>query len=148
MGMKLTNALLAEHAVFYAQFDHLERALPLAGSLPEILSPAALLAAALATHAHLEDELLFTALDPHLGQAGPLSVMRSEHEEIEGGLNRLPEIGDLEEARRLARHVVETAREHFAKEERVLFRMAEHILGPETLAALGARWAEARGVEA
>lgn len=144
--MKITHGLLGEHAVFYAQFDHLEQVLPAATSLAEILSPAALLAAALATHAHLEDELLFTALDPHLGQAGPLGVMRAEHEEIEGTLNRLPEIEDLREARRLALHVVETAREHFAKEERILFRMAEHILGPETLTALGARWAEARGV--
>ena len=32
--MIITDALLGEHAVFYAQFDYLEQSLPTADSLP------------------------------------------------------------------------------------------------------------------
>lgn len=144
--MKIIEALLGEHGVFYAQFDHLEQAAPAAESLAQVQSQTALLAAALATHAGLENELLFTALDPHLGQMGPLAVMRMEHDEIENTLGQVQATQDLAQAQRLVLHAVRVARDHFAKEEQVLFPMAEQMLGAEGLTQLGTRWAERRHV--
>jgi len=144
--MKITDAFLGEHGVFYAQFSHLEEVFPQTESLEEVHAQAALLTAALATHARLEEDLLFTSLDPHLGPMGPLTVMRAEHNEIEGTLTRIPEVKDLVEARGLLLHALQVARQHFAKEEQVLFPMANQILGEETLTRLGAQWAERRSV--
>ena len=145
--MKVTDAFLGEHGVFYAQFDHLERAVPEATTPAQVRAHAAFLAAALASHARLEDELLFTALEPRLGaQGGPLAMMRTEHDEIEGGLSRLPGLEGLAEAQDLLLHVVRVARGHFAKEEQVLYPMAEQVLGAGTLGHLGADWARQRKV--
>ncbi len=144
--MKITEALLGEHGAFYAQFEHLERAVPAAEALAQVQSQMALLSAALDTHARLEDQLLFTALDPHLGPMGPLAVMRMEHDQIEGLFGRISQASSLSEAQDLTLQLIRVARDHFTKEERVLFPMATQILGPKTLLELGARWSEQRQV--
>jgi hemerythrin-like domain-containing protein len=145
--MKVTDALLGEHGVFYAQFDYLEKNVPQATDLALVKSQGVMLTAALATHAHLEDELLFIALEAHLDpQFGPLAVMRVEHNEIEGSLERLQEVQDLAEARDLLLYTIQTARAHFAKEEEVLFVMAQQMLDTRTLEQLGRKWAAARKV--
>ncbi|MCI0690899.1 hemerythrin domain-containing protein [candidate division KSB1 bacterium] len=145
--MKVTDALLGEHGVFYAQFDYLEKNIPHAKDLVLVKSQSAMLAAALAPHAHLEDELLFIALEAHIDpQSGPLAVMRMEHNEIEGSLERLQELQDLTEAKNLLLHAIQTARAHFAKEEQVLFPLASQMLEAKKLSLLGANWAESRKV--
>lgn len=145
--MKVPDALLGEHGVFYAQFDYLEQNIPHAHDVTLVKSQGAMLTAALATHAHMEDELLFVALEAHLDpQFGPLAVMRAEHNEIEGSLMRLQEVQDLAEAKNLLLHAVRTARAHFAKEEQVLFVMAQQMLDVHTLEQLGRKWAAARKV--
>ena len=96
---------------------------------------------------HLEEELLFVHLEPHLGtQGGPLAVMRAEHDEIKGGLSQLPQLQNLDEAQNLLLHIIAVAREHFAKEERILYQMAEQTLGEEKLTQLGSEWARQRNV--
>ncbi len=144
--MKITDALLGEHGVFYAQFSHLEQVIPQLADLALVQAQGALLTAALETHAHLEEELLFSALDPHLGQGGPLAVMRMEHQQIEEGLARLPGLGERALAQQLLLQVVQVARGHFAKEEQVLYPMAQQVLGEAKLVELGASWAERRQV--
>jgi hemerythrin-like domain-containing protein len=145
--MKITDALLGEHAVFYAQFDYLEKNVPSAKDVTLVKSQGAMLTAALATHAHLEDELLFIALESYLDpKSGPLAVMRMEHQEIESSLGRLHEVQDLVEAKSLLLHAIQTARAHFAKEEQVLFPMASQRLEMNKLNQLGASWAETRKV--
>lgn len=144
--MKITEALSGEHGVFYAQFDHLEQAVLAAPALEQVQSQVALLAAALATHASLEDELLFSTLDPYLGPMGPLAVMRTEHDEIERVLNQVQEVQDVRQAQQLILHAVQVARGHFAREEQILFPMARQVLDENTLAQLGAQWAGRRGV--
>jgi iron-sulfur cluster repair protein YtfE (RIC family) len=144
--MQITDGLLGEHAVFYAQFDHLDQVLPRAQDSGEIKTRALMLESALAGHANLEEELLFQALDLFPEAAGPLNVMRMEHEEIEGALGRIPEIEGIEECRSLLLHVVQVARQHFAKEEQILFRLAGQLLGDAKLEGLGAEWAGRRGV--
>ena len=144
--MKITDALLGEHAVFYAQFDHLESAVPAADAADQVKAQGAMLAAALASHAQLEEELLFARLEPLIGHMGPLTVMREEHEEIERSLESLPGAEDLGQAKSQLLGVIAAAREHFAKEEQVLFGMASQTLSPEILVSLGAQWAERRAV--
>ena len=144
--MKLTDALRGEHGVFYAQFDYLEQAVPAVEDLAILKVQAAMLASALATHAQLEEELLFRALDPHLGEMGPLSIMRTDHEQIEQALAQIPSLIDLAETQRQLLGVVEIARQHFAKEEQILFELAPESLGDEMLRDLGTKWAERRGV--
>jgi iron-sulfur cluster repair protein YtfE (RIC family) len=144
--MIITDALLGEHAVFYAQFNHLEQSIPAADTLSQVKSQGAMLAAALAGHANLEEELLFKTLETNIGSIGPLTVMRMEHDQIEGGLERLPSVLNLEQARELLLQIVEVARGHFAKEEQVLYPMASQALSAETLIDLGAQWAARRAV--
>ena len=144
--MKITEALLGEHGVFYAQFEHLERVAPVAEALAQVQSRMSLLSAALDTHARLEDQLLFTALEPHLGPMGPLAVMRMEHDQIEDLFGRISQASSLSEAQDLTLQLLRIARDHFAKEERVLFPLAAQILGLETLSELGTRWSEQRQV--
>ena len=146
--MKITEALLGEHGVFYAQFDHMERVVPRMANLPLVQSQGALLASALAPHAHIENDLLFHAMESHLpSDSGPLAVMRQEHEEIEGALKRLLEAREVEEAQRLLQYAIDTARGHFAKEEQILFVMAAQLLGARALEQLGQQWAETRRVK-
>ena len=145
--MKITDAFLGEHGVFYAQFTHMEKTLPAEETLGPVSVQATLLAAALKTHANLEEELLFVSLEPHIGsQGGPLAVMRAEHDEIENGLARLPQLQDLAEARNLLLHVIQVAREHFAKEERILYPAAKQVLAEDKLTELGAEWGRRRKV--
>ena len=105
------------------------------------------LAAALESHSKIEDELLFQVLEPFFpsGQ-GPLAAMRAEHDEIDGSMERVLASTDLEERRALLKRISELAREHFAKEEQVLFPMAEQRLGVARLEEIGERWAEERNV--
>jgi len=145
--MKVTEALLGEHGVFYVQFDHLEQTLPAVTSLDWVKAQAALIQSAISTHAQLEDELLFSAMDHHLGQGGPVAVMRMEHEEIEGTLNAIPEIQNVETICSRLLGAIQVARQHFMKEEQVLFPLADQVLGFEQLQDLGERWAERRRVD-
>ncbi len=144
--MKITDAFLGEHAVFYAQFDHMEQMIPIAASVAQVKTQGAMLKSALAGHAQLEEELLFKNLESHIGPMGPLAVMRAEHDEIERSLESLPGTQDLAQAQALLLKVIEVARNHFSKEEQVLYPMALQTLTPETLSDLGSQWAERRSV--
>ena len=146
MAIAITDALRGEHGVLYRLLDHLERETP-AATLERAREQGACLAAALEAHAQLEDELLFGALAGVLDEtSGPLVVMRQEHEAIERDLVALRTAGDVAAARQLAARLVGTARDHFAKEEQILFPLAERLLGAGQLVALGERWAERSSV--
>jgi iron-sulfur cluster repair protein YtfE (RIC family) len=146
--MKITDAFLGEHGVFYAQFDYLEAEAWRMERLAEVRACAAMLAAALIPHAEMENDLLFAALEGQGGDAGPTPVMRAEHREIEEALLRARDSRELDDARDLLRFAVEQARDHFAKEEQVLFPIAEQLLGAEALHRLGEEWARRRRVHA
>lgn len=140
--MKITDAFLGEHAMLYTQFDHLGQAAPAAETLAIAQSLAASLTATLTNHAHLEDELLFSVLGP----IGPVVVMRMEHEQIEGLLGWISVAQELRQAQGLLQQALQVARSHFAKEEQVLFPLAEQMLEQSLLVDLAAQWAERRGV--
>ena len=144
--MRITDALLGEHAVFYGLFDRLAALVSGDGELAELRTTVGLLGPLLASHARLEEDLLFSALAPHLGGAGPLQVMRMEHDEIDRLLGRFSEAAELPDARSLLRSLDEVVRAHFAKEEQVLFPTATKVLDPALLIRLGEQWAERRAV--
>ncbi len=143
--MKMTEALLRDHAMFYRQFDGLEQALQAASAPGAIEAQVQVLDGALETHARLEDELLFAALEPQLGGMGPLGVMRMEHDEIDRTLAELRDQAGGAETAAGVRHLLETVRLHFAKEEQVLFPMAEQLLGDDRLEELGSEFVRRRG---
>lgn len=143
--MKVTDAFLGEHAVFYGQFDQCQAVMPSA-DLDALKQRAALIASALVPHAHLENDLLFAALDARSVPPAILAVMRQEHEAIDGGLARIQTMRDCDQARELLTEVIAAARAHFEKEERVLFPLAARALSNEEQLRLGAEWASARGV--
>lgn len=145
--MLITDALLGEHSIFYLLFQNIEQALPTLDSITLIQNRVAGLTFALDAHAGQEEELLFSALEPHLGtQSGPLAVMRMEHEQIRDLLGRIQSASDLAQGRTLVSQMIEVSRAHFSKEEQVLFRMARQVLNEDALLALGAKWAQQRGL--
>jgi hemerythrin-like domain-containing protein len=141
--MKATDVLMGEHGAYYALFAALDD--PAAVDLRTYV---VLLAAALIPHARFENERLFPALEARIGPDGPLAVMRAEHHEIEGTLEALRAEADPAALGRGLRHVIAVAREHFRKEELVLFPLADRELGAGVLERLGREWAAARGVAA
>lgn len=146
--MKITDALTAEHAVLYAQLDHLEKVVPEARTLGEIKALAGLLEAALRTHAELEDQLLFNGLEPGLDQMGKLEKVQHEHDAICKGLERIRQSRTKKDAQRRLLNVVHLTRKEFDLEDRVIFRLAEEHLREETLEHLGKAWARQRLVPA
>lgn len=144
--VKITDAFLGEHAVLYAQLDHLERAVPAAKTLGELKAMAAVLEAALASHADLEDELLLDGLQPGLAQMGKLERLQQEHDGICKGLAQVRAARTCAQARGLLLELIQRTREEFDLEERVIFRIAEETMRPETLEKLGRRWARRRAV--
>ena len=146
--MQITQALLGEHGMLYALFEHVEAGLPKMETLAEVQRAGATLTATLGSHARIENEILFPALEPQLGPGGPLPVMREEHDEIETALEDVVNATGLDAALGQLRHALQITRDHFAKEEQVLFAMAQQVLAADELDRLGAMWAETRRVVA
>lgn len=146
--MKVTEALLGEHGTLKALLEHLETTIQTTESLEHIQSLSSLLASALESHASIENEILFPALEKVLGRDGPLEVMHHEHDEIAATFRSVLTCDDVARARSLVRHVLQVAREHFEKEEVVLFPMAERALDGAALDRLGNEWAQVRKVQA
>ncbi len=144
--MKLTDALLGEHGAIYALFDHTESALADAGTLADVQLITASLSAVLAGHATIENDVLFPALEEVVGPDGPLAVMRREHDDVDRLLKEIESAGELEEAADYLRTLIALARDHFTKEEQVLFGMAQQALGDDKLEEMGRKWSEARKV--
>lgn len=126
--------------------DHVEQELAGLEVLTDVQRLTRALAAALISHARVEDEMLFPALETHLGPEGLLAVMREEHEGIDAAIKEIATAGTCEAAAERLRYALQVTREHFAKEERVLFHMATELMSEQDLEKLGSNWAAARGV--
>ena len=145
--MKVTDALLGDHGAFYTLFQHIEEIATVEGTIPQILGATTVLGAMVDSHSTLEEEILFSALEPHIGmEDGPLAVMRAEHKELVHLLMQIEDATDVDQTVHLVEKALCTARAHLKKEEQILFPMAQNLLGNETLTRLGKAWAEARGV--
>jgi hemerythrin-like domain-containing protein len=144
--MKLTDALIGEHGLFYALFDQIEAVVAAATSVAQLQETTLVLRTAILSHSELEDELLIPILEPHMGTEGPLAVMRAEHDEIKSALQQLEEARNLEDGVDCVARVLSLLRDHFQKEEEILFSVARQVLDDETQIRLGKAWAEARRV--
>ncbi len=144
--MKLTDALLGEHAVMYELFEHVRDTTKNTEDVQEIHGAVSVLERLILSHAQLEEDLLFSRLEPHLGQMGPLAVMRSEHRGIDDLLKAAKQGTDADALKSVIDRLLELAYGHFQKEEKVLFGMARQFLDEVTLTELGDEWAARRNV--
>lgn len=144
--MKITDALRGEHGAFYALFDQVEAVSQRAGAIAQLVTATAVLNALITSHAAVEEEFLFNAVESVLPNAEPLRVMRAEHDEIERSLEIVEDAITLEDAVDWILHALGVARDHFKKEEMVFFPLADRVLGDDKLEELGRSWAESRGV--
>ncbi len=142
--MNIIDALIGEHAALGTVFDHVQK-FQAGWSLQQSKETGALLDALLATHAVLEDDLLFDPLAKTGGRFGEmLQTMREEHDQLRRLVADLKYAETEDEACRALRQIVEVGRDHFAVEERVLFGMAAELLGTARLQRLGEEWAARR----
>lgn len=144
--MNIIDALLGEHAVLYSLFDQLEENAETATALEGLLRAAEPVVSALLAHARLEEELVFPALRQQLGPDGLIAIMSDEHQEIDSLLQAALRTDNLDDASADLIHALNLAREHFEKEEQVLFLDARDALAPTLCEDLGTQWAKLRGV--
>lgn len=142
--MKITEALFAEHLVFHNLFDHIEKVAPRLKTLAEIKSLAALAETMLRAHSKTEDDLFIGPLEHCFEQIGQREIFHQEHDEIDADLALVQKAKQTRTARRLLLATVVLARNHFDKEERIVFPMAERILKSKTLNELGQTWMDQR----
>ncbi len=144
--MKLTDALRGEHAVIYQLFDHVRETIAGSDDIQDIRNAVAVMERILLSHAQIEERLLFPNLEPHLGQMGPLEVMRAEHRGIDELFDAAKQATDVGALKSVIGELLDLAHDHFAKEEHALFAMAQQFLDETELTALGDEWAASRKV--
>ncbi|HJO71246.1 MAG: hemerythrin domain-containing protein [Rhodospirillales bacterium] len=145
--MKLTDALLGEHGVLYALFEHVSYVVATSNEIGEVRSAVSVLKKLLLSHAKLEEDLLFPNLEPRLGPMGPLAVMRAEHREIDQFFETAKQAEDVDSLKKVVGDLLDVAHAHFQKEEMALFAMARQVLDEATLSRLGDEWAASRKVQ-
>ncbi len=142
--MTITEALLAEHAVFHNLFDYIERAAPKLKAVGEVRLLARLMESLLDAHSRTEEALLVQPLEHCLEQIGHCELFHQEHEEIDHNLKQAQLVKHLKHARVYLLAAVAASRKHFDKEERIVFPLAEKHLKARTLAGLWKAWKEQR----
>jgi hemerythrin-like domain-containing protein len=143
-GMKITDVLRAEHAVFHNLFDHIEATVPRLKTLAEIKALAAVVEKLHAPHAKTEDDLFMEPLEHCFDQIGQQETFHDEHELIEAELAKAQKARDVKSAKKILLGAIAASREHFDKEERIVFPLAERILKARTLSELGEAWLRRR----
>ncbi|MBI2934616.1 MAG: hemerythrin domain-containing protein [Chloroflexi bacterium] len=101
-------------------------------------------------HFRQEEIGLFPALISAVGRAGVVAAMLEEHQSIwkavdalEENVSQLPTAGEsqgqktAQNIKMIGRHLVGLLRAHIEKEDNMLFPLAERVLLPETLKAVG-----------
>ena len=142
--MKITEILMAEHAVFHNLFDHIESVLPRTRTLAEVKSLATVVETLLAPHSKTEDDLFIEPLEHCFEQIGQNETFHAEHRKIEEMLAGVRKAKTLAAAKKILLGAIAASREHFDKEERIVFPLAERVLKPQTLSDLGAEWLRKR----
>jgi hemerythrin-like domain-containing protein len=143
-AMKITEALQAEHLVFHNLFDHIEKSGPQLKTLAEIKAVAAMLQVVLEAHSKTEDDLFIGPLEHCFEQIGQRETFHQEHEQIDQVLAQIQSAKQSRKARDLLSGLIVSCRQHFDKEERIVFPMAEEVLKMETLRELGQTWMNQR----
>ncbi len=143
-GMKITDVLRAEHAVFHNLFDHIEATVPGLKTLAEVKALAAVVVTLHEPHARTEDDLFMEPLEHYFDQIGQQETFHEEHKQIEEALAQALAAKSVKEAKRILVEAMAKCRDHFDKEERIVFPMAERVLKAKTLKELGEAWLRRR----
>lgn len=146
--MKITDVLRAEHAVFHNLFDHIEAVLPRTKTLAEVKTLTTVAETLLAPHSKTEDDLFMDPLEHCFDQIGQSDLFHEEHKLIDAELAKVQKARDLKTAKKLLLSAVARCRDHFDKEERIVFPLAEQTLKVKTLSELGLAWLRRRDVSA
>jgi hemerythrin-like domain-containing protein len=142
--MKITQVLMAEHAVFHNLFDHIESVAPRLKTLGEVKLLATLVDKVMAPHSKTEDDLFIEPLEHCFDQIGQNETFHDEHRLIEEMLASVNKARTLQDAKKILLKAIAATRKHFDKEERIVFPMAERVLKAKTLSDLGAEWLRKR----
>jgi hemerythrin-like domain-containing protein len=142
--MKITEILMAEHAVFHNLFDHVETTVPGLRTLAEVKSLGQIIIKLIEPHSQTEDELFIAPLEHCFDQLGQKETFYEEHELMDRALAQVQTARNLKTAKALLLGAVSALRTHFDKEERIVFPLAERILKARTLTELGAEWLKKR----
>ena len=138
--MKITEILMAEHAVFHNLFDHIEAVAPRLKTLAEVKALAAVVEKVHEPHSKTEDDLFIEPLEHCFDQMGQKETFHDEHEQIEATLAKVHKAKTVKDAKKILLGAIAACRKHFDKEERIVFPMAERILKAKTLTELGTQW--------
>jgi hypothetical protein len=142
--MKITEILMAEHAVFHNLFDHIEASVPRLETLGEVKSLAALVDKVMAPHSKTEDDLFIEPLEHCFEQIGQNETFHAEHRRIEERLASVQKARTLADAKKILLEAMSASRDHFDREERIVFPLAERVLKAKTLSELGKTWLQKR----
>ena len=140
--MKITDALLAEHVVFHSIFASITRETPNFKTVEEFRAVAKMLLGTLEAHGRAEHDLLLPPIEPYLNDIGHLENFHQEDDAIISNLEQTATTESIEEARRHLNNGLRLAIEHFDKEERLVFPLAETHISNDSLHALGKAWSE------
>ena len=142
--MKITEILMAEHVVFHNLFDHIETVVPHIKTTAEVKALAAVVEKLHGSHSKTEDDLFIEPLEHCFQQIGQNETFHDEHQQIEQALARVHTAKTLKDAKKILLGAIAASREHFDKEERIVFPMAERVLNSKTLIKLGEQWLKRR----
>ena len=142
--MKFIEALQAEHLVFHNMFDRLEKLTPKLKTLAELRAVATLLDSVMEDHGMAEEELLMGPLEHCLNQLGQTDNLHAEHEAIDARFKAVHSTRTVTRARKELLHAIQLSRQHFDREERLIFPLAAKQLSQKTQAALWRKWDERR----
>jgi hemerythrin-like domain-containing protein len=146
--MNIIDILHGEHRVLLKLFDWAEDLINAKSDMGIVMETSRMVSRLLMGHANQEECTLFDALEPRLGNVGPMavSIHRQMHKDIEKQFraamaNNKLSIPDVQEGIRMARI-------HFAGEENNLFPLAKRLLDHGELEKLGNHLLETSGKKA
>lgn len=140
--MRTVDVLGQQHQEVLAYLARVESQLE-AGRDPDAAAFLHFLEQDVQQHFALEETALFPALERHIGsEHGPLAVMHLEHADFRSLLAALSEAvqaANPAQQRAHAGSLIDLLRSHIAKEDQVLFPLAERVLSPDEQAEVDAQ---------
>ena len=136
----IIDSLTLEHTVFGHLFHQIESLLPQLTTPQEAQLLGRLVEGILASHGDREENLAYAALDQFLANQNELDCLYQDHEEIDGRLERLRSAATLPEARQLLKEALHASRQHFKREELLIFPKLGKAFDEETLSELSEAW--------
>ena len=124
--------------MFCELFDVIDHLLPDVQTVAEVRLLSRLVEGVLSRHADVEQNLAYAALDHALAEKGELNQLYQDHEEIDARLQHATLATEFVEAVRFLRAGLKASREHFRREEEMVFPLFEKLFDPAALEALGA----------